>query len=76
MTEGIHAIAIHLGDRSGPAELKVSADEHHADGVAGLERPFKRHFTRMKACSATAGWDESISGKCGRKKIGRLRLET
>src|SRR5947208_11809454 len=76
MTERVDAIAVDFSDRSGAAKLQVSAYELNAHRIAGLERPIERHLTGMETRGAAAGRDESIGGKGGCQKIGRLRIET
>ena len=38
MAEGVHPIAVHLGDRAGGAEFEIAAHQRDADGIARAQR--------------------------------------
>ena len=72
MAERVDAIAVDVRDRAGAAELQIAADEHHADGVARLERTVERHLA-----GAHAGARRRRSGRSPargtRRRAGRRR---
>ena len=57
------------------AELQIAADEHHADGVARLERPFERLLAGARAGGAAAGRDEALIAERAAEHVGDVGLE-
>ena len=78
MAERVDAIPVDVRDGAGGAELQIAADEHHADGVARLERSFVRRFARTRAGGrrgAAATWDESLFAERAAENLGDVGLE-
>ena len=52
MAERVDLVAVEMRHRAGGAELQVAGDEHHADGIARLERAVVRHLARARSPAA------------------------
>ena len=75
MAERVHAFAVEVRHRAGGAKLQVAGDEHHADGVARLERAVVRHFPRAQAGGRAAHGHEALLAERAPERVGQIGLE-